>query len=77
MDVPPTDVAGLEAWPALIPTLYQALDNQDNSLVDGALQVLVNIACQRHTLWGRPKSRLARLLQTHSATVSHVEYLWN
>ena len=43
MDVPPTDVAGLEAWPALIPTLCQALDNQDNSLVDGALAALHKI----------------------------------
>ena len=32
----------------------------NHSLVDGALQVLVNILVQRHTPWGTTKTRLAR-----------------
>ena len=34
----------------------------NHSLVDGTMQVLVNILVQRHTPWGAPKTKLARLL---------------
>ena len=40
-------------------TAYRTVNH---SMVDGALQVLVNILVQRHTPWGTAKSQLARLL---------------
>jgi hypothetical protein len=40
----------------------QARDTVRHSLIDGSLQVLVNILVQRHTVWGRVKTRLARAL---------------
>ena len=46
-----------------------------HSLLDGSLQVLVNITVQRHTPWGSVKSRLARALHniivTWMLTESH------
>jgi hypothetical protein len=43
-------------------TVVQARDTVRHSLIDGSLQVLVNILVQRHTVWGRVKTRLARTL---------------
>mmetsp|Transcript_10364 Transcript_10364/g.19385 ORF Transcript_10364/g.19385 Transcript_10364/m.19385 type:complete len:277 (-) Transcript_10364:549-1379(-) len=47
----------------------------DHSLLDGMLQVLVNISVQRYTPWGSVKSRLARtlhnLIVTWMLTESH------
>mmetsp|Transcript_52286 Transcript_52286/g.170045 ORF Transcript_52286/g.170045 Transcript_52286/m.170045 type:complete len:251 (-) Transcript_52286:172-924(-) len=40
-----------------------------HSFVDGALQVFVNICVQRHTVWGSPKSRLARWLHNILVTM--------
>lgn len=40
----------------------EARDVLRHSLVDGSLQVLVNILVQRSTVWGTVKSRLARAL---------------
>ena len=34
----------------------------NHSLLDGCVQVIVNIFCQRHTPWGTAKSRVARWL---------------
>lgn len=55
-----------------------------HSLVDGTLQVLVNILVQRHTPWGMVKTRLARALhnvlviwmlcESHSAATT--PYIW-
>jgi len=39
-----------------------AFRTTNHSLVDGTLQVLVNILVQRHTPWGAAKSKLARWL---------------
>ena len=53
----------------------EARDVLRHSLVDGSLQVLVNIAVQRHAPWGAVKSRLARALHnifvTWMLTESH------
>eukprot|EP00658_Telonema_sp_P-2_P032373 TRINITY_DN23990_c0_g1_i5.p1 TRINITY_DN23990_c0_g1~~TRINITY_DN23990_c0_g1_i5.p1 ORF type:complete len:183 (+),score=41.23 TRINITY_DN23990_c0_g1_i5:45-551(+) len=61
----------------------RARDVLEHSAVDGALQVLVNIMVQRHSLWG-PKSRLARALHnivvtwmlTESHTCAPTFYVW-
>ena len=44
-----------------------------HSLIDGILQVLVNIAVQRHTPWGNVKSRLARILHNVIVTAMLTE----
>lgn len=53
----------------------EARDVIHHSLLDGSLQVLVNIFVQRNTPWGLPKSRLARIvhniLVTWMLTESH------
>mmetsp|Transcript_74295 Transcript_74295/g.124000 ORF Transcript_74295/g.124000 Transcript_74295/m.124000 type:complete len:895 (+) Transcript_74295:39-2723(+) len=38
-----TASAGLEAWPQLVPTLYQMLDSTDTNQVDGAFSALAKI----------------------------------
>jgi hypothetical protein len=65
-------------------TPIEARDVLRHSLLDGGLQVLVNILVQRHTPWGVAKSRLARLghnvivvwMLTESHTSSPYPYLW-
>lgn len=55
-----------------------------HSLVDGSLQVLVNIMVQRHTPWGSVKSRLARAVHnvlviwmlTESHAAASFPYIW-
>jgi sterol desaturase/sphingolipid hydroxylase (fatty acid hydroxylase superfamily) len=42
----------------------EARDTLRHSLLDGSLQVIVNIGVQRFTFWGAVKSRLARCLHT-------------
>lgn len=62
----------------------EARDTLRHSLVDGSLQVLVNICVQRCTPWGATKSRLARSLHnvlvtwmlTESHTSSPYPYIW-
>mmetsp|Transcript_8267 Transcript_8267/g.12678 ORF Transcript_8267/g.12678 Transcript_8267/m.12678 type:complete len:267 (+) Transcript_8267:119-919(+) len=62
----------------------EARDTLRHSLMDGSLQVLVNIVVQRRTLWGTVKSRLARTIHniivvwmlTESHTASPKPYIW-
>ena len=62
----------------------EARDTLRHSLLDGSLQVLVNICVQRGTPWGLVKSRLARALHnviviwmlTESHTASPEPYVW-
>jgi len=60
---------------AMKPGTVEARDVVHHSLMDGTLQVLVNIFIQRHTMWGSPKSRFARILHnilvTWMLTESH------
>lgn len=42
--------------------VVEAQDVLQHSLLDGSLQVLVNILVQRHTVWGSVKTRFARAL---------------
>ena len=64
--------------------LVEARDVLRHGLVDGALQVLVNILVQRHTPWGAVKTRLARGLHnivviwmlTESHTASPYPNIW-
>lgn len=57
------------------PKALEARHVLTHSLLDGVLQVIVNIAVQRHTPWGSVKSRLARalhnLIVTWMLTESH------
>lgn len=62
----------------------EARDTLRHSLMDGSLQVLVNIVVQRCTPWGVVKSRVARVLHnvvvtwmlTESHTSSPYPYIW-
>lgn len=62
----------------------EARDTLRHSLLDGSLQVLVNICVQRTTPWGMTKSRLARALHNilvtwmlaESHTASPYPYIW-
>ena len=58
-----------------VPSDLRARDVLEHSAMDGTLQVLVNIACQRSTPWGAAKSRLGRALHnvivTWMLTESH------
>ena len=62
----------------------ESRDTLRHSLVDGSLQVLVNIMVQRHTPWGLVKSRLARVchnmlviwMLVESHTSSPTPYIW-
>lgn len=62
----------------------EARDTLRHSVVDGSLQVIINIALQRHTLWGGVKTRLARLLHniiviwmlTESHAAAPTPYVW-
>lgn len=66
------------------PAIVESLDTLRHSLLDGSLQVLVNIMVQRHTPWGYPKTRLARALHNvlviwmlvESHTTTTYGYVW-
>lgn len=59
-------------------------DTLRHGIMDGSLQVLINILVQRQNPWGAAKSRLARAMHnmiliwmlTESHTVSPVPYIW-
>jgi hypothetical protein len=67
-----------------VAVVVQARDTVRHSLMDGSLQVLVNILVQRHTVWGRVKTRLARALHnviviwmlTESHSAAPTPYIW-
>lgn len=59
----------------LIGEKIETIFNKRHSILDGSMQVVVNIAVQRHTPWGSIKSRTARachnLIVTWMLTESH------
>eukprot|EP00656_Telonema_subtile_P022077 TRINITY_DN23137_c0_g1_i1.p1 TRINITY_DN23137_c0_g1~~TRINITY_DN23137_c0_g1_i1.p1 ORF type:complete len:259 (+),score=21.68 TRINITY_DN23137_c0_g1_i1:148-924(+) len=65
-------------------TDLRARDVLEHSVLDGSLQVLVNIFVQRHTPWGGVKSRLARAIHnvvvtwmlTESHTAAPTKRVW-
>jgi cholesterol 25-hydroxylase len=64
--------------------IVEAMDVLRHGLVDGSLQVFINIMVQRHDVWGSVKSRLARALHniivtwmlTESHTASPTPYVF-
>jgi hypothetical protein len=70
--------------PIAAPPAVESRDTLRHSLVDGSLQVLVNIMVQRQLPWGTVKSRLARALHnvlvtwllTESHSAAPTPYIW-
>lgn len=81
------EIPVLKSWHARHhshPRPLEARDTLRHSIVDGSLQVLINICVQGYTPWGMVKSRLARAFHnlivvwmlTESHTASPAPYIW-